>query len=215
VSPKYSVESAADYQSQVLGGRFVMSTPDPLVGLLDLYPLQGMEQFQSGVSALRYQARNALDNDGLDAAIDTSGSGTFSLLGATAWNSSVKGFLWWEPRSGTAAPNPSGFGIGTKNDFTMHLMLADPTTNVADNASINLFFSGPVASNNFFTFEGQGGATDVVANATINGGIVVATPNTPLQHGGSYRLKTADGFVHSEFTGVNEDAFYVGLTVAP
>jgi hypothetical protein len=201
--------------------------PTVLTGVMNIYPDKGLEEFRSGVSVLRYALRGGAYS-GPDAGVDSTGSGTFTALAGIAWTDSIKGFLWWESRSGSAfPPNTNGFAIDTVDAWTMHLMLADPLadpvnlvvgTAVPVDVTIKMFFSGPVdEAHTAMYFEGQGassGLPQVPAVLTVNGGIVVATPQTPLELGANYRLKTADGVVHSVWDGPT-DPFGLDLTTTP
>ena len=225
VAAKYEVTAEADFRSSVIGGRFTMATPTALSGVLNVYPDKGVEVFSSGSSMLRYTAQGAGANSSADAALDSDGTGTFGSLGAHAWTDSTKGFLWWEPRSGTVYPAATGFAIKTLDNWTMRLLLADPLsdpvnlvvgTSVPTNVSIKMFFSGPVDSNQTMTFEGQGAAVGSVipATLTINGGVVTAEPSVVLLPNANYLVKTPSGTVQSVWTGPTEP-FQLDLTTAP
>jgi hypothetical protein len=225
VAAKYEVTAEADFRSSVIGGRFTLATPTALSGVLNVYPDKGVEVFSSGSSVLRYTAQAAGANSSADATLDTDGTGVFASLGAHAWTDSTKGFLWWEPRSGTVYPAASGFAINTLDNWTMRLLLADPLsdpvnlvvgTSVATNVSIKMFFSGPVDSNQTMTFEGQGAAVGSVipADMTINGGVVTAEPSVALLPNANYLVKTPSGSVQSVWTGPTE-LFQLDLTTAP
>jgi hypothetical protein len=223
VAAKYEVSAEADYKSLVSAGRFTLATTTPLSGVLNVYPDKGVEVFRSGSSVLSYNAQNAGANSSADAALDSDGTGTFASLGAHAWTESAKGFLWWEPRSGTVFPPANGYEISTLDAWKMRLMLASPLedpangvvgTSVASNVAIRLWFSGPVESTQTMTFVGVGGAVDVPASVTINGGFVTVTPSVALVPTASYQLTTPDGTVHSVWTGPL-DPFHLDMTVGP
>jgi hypothetical protein len=225
LTAKYEVTAEADYRSSVVAGRFTMATTTPLTGLLNVYPDKGVEVFRSGQSVLRYTAQNAASNSTLDAALDSEGTGTFSSAGTHAWTDSAKGFLWWEPRSGTVYPPTSNFAIDVLGAWKMRLMLANPLenaanfvvgTNVAPNVAITMFFSGPVkTTGQAMTFVGQGGALDVPATFTITGGIARAVPLGSLVPGASYRLTPDNGAIDTALdVATTPEPFHLDLTVA-
>jgi hypothetical protein len=223
VAARYQVSANVDYGSATLQERYAVSTPTPLSGVFNAYPDTGLEAFQSGPSVLNYSARDASFNSQAAVWLDSAGTGISQPLDQAPWADSIKGFLWWEPRSGTVYPAATGYAVTEANSWRMRLLLADPLQfpvnlevgdSVSPNVSIKMLFSGPVVSTQTMTFVGQSGAADVSATVTINGGFVTATPSASLAAGATYWLTTPDGTVHSTRQGP-VDPFNLSMTVAP
>jgi hypothetical protein len=208
--PRYSVQIAADYQSQRLQGKFSVSTPTTLTGRLGIYPDAGLEVFRGGRSVLNYAAQNVGLNEPVVASLDQNGSGNFIDLGsALFWEQGINGFPWWEPRGFSIVSTNSrpAYSTTTLNMWQMALMFTEPqqadpingilSTGMDVSTPVKLFFNGPVdpttASLVFATATYPiPGQVPIPAVLAISGPIITATPQSQLQHGEPYSLNTVN-----------------------
>jgi hypothetical protein len=206
--PRYSVQIAANYQSQVLQGQFSIGTPTALSGHLGVYPDVGMEQFTAGPSVLRYAAQNVTNNESVVASLDQTGSGSFTDYPGLFWEQGINGFAWWEPRGYSVVQlngRPSYSTAQLAQWGGMQLMFTEPRT--ADpingilstawdvNTPVKLFFSAPVdPSTDALTFNTASyliaGQASIPAVVTANGPVLTLTPQSQLQHGELYQLQS-------------------------
>jgi K319L-like, PKD domain len=207
--PRYSVQIAADYQSQLLQGQFAVSTPTALSGRLGVYPDTGMEVFRGGPSVLNYAAQNVSYNENVVASLDQSGSGKFVDSPGLFWEQGINGFPWWEPRGysiviSNGRPSYSTTQLGM---WQMALMFTEPqqadpinqilSTGTDVDTPIRMFFNGPVTpSTAAFIFNTASyaipGQVAVPAVVAANGPILALTAQSQLQHGEPYTLNSVN-----------------------
>jgi hypothetical protein len=217
--PRYSVQIAADFQTQNLHGQFSMATPTALSGRLGVYPDTGMEVFRGGPSILNYAAQNASYNEDVIASLDQSGSGNFSDVNGLFWEQGINGFLWWEPRGySIVSPNqrPS-YSTAQLGMWQMALMFTEPqeadpinqilSTGMDVKTPIKMFFNGPVdpATTAAFVFNIAtypiAGQVNVPAMVAVNGPVLTLTTQSQLQHGEPYTLTSVNRVATSWPTG--------------
>lgn len=199
-----SVSIACAYDSELSGGRTIVSTPVPLLAYLNSTADVGRIEFAGAVgSKVVVSAITTSPNREYLFALDANGDGTAEESGIRDWVDALPlGLLWWDGLGAARLRPPS---VGTRpvqsTDFyaTTALRWATSSSSV-----VRLQFSRPLAATTptlFFRLVDRGAQAfdgsplvDIGLSVENYGALFVLRPVTPLRHGRLYDLQhTTDG----------------------
>jgi hypothetical protein len=199
-----SVSIACAYESELSGGRTLVSTPVPLLAYLNSTAEMGRIEFAgAGGSKVVVSAIATSPNREFQFALDANGDGAAEESSIRDWVDAVPlGFLWWDGLGAARLRAPS---IGSRpvqsTDFyaTTELRWATSSSSV-----VRLQFSRPIAASTpslFFRLADRGAQAfdasplvDIGLSVEHHGALFVLRPVTPLRHGRLYDLqRSTDG----------------------
>lgn len=214
------------YDSEVLGGSVLVTTPTPLQAHLDTYPEQGQIVVRAVGGRALYLTPNFVTNSAyMNVGLDSDGDERVDTTVLQPWTDVTYGYLWWNGR-GTA---PSGYSTQTYSAtaFTYSVLNYGQLNSV--NEPIVVQFSRPPVNPPALRFrvrdQGAMGSydaqrQDVDADTSFQGALLVVRPRTQLRHGRYYSLEVStDGGATWSSNGVplrdalgNALTFYGGVS---
>lgn len=208
VAARYEIALAGEVRSQLIPGRFTVTTPAPIGGPYEIFPDAGaIEISGANGTRARLESTSLADNRQPQLRLD-SGSGSFgSATPSNAWDNMLEGFIWWEPAESLAFP------VGYPGDplsnvgFRWHfwrLETAEGLTRprgpnflreVPLTVALHQYFSGDVAPASVgpFEFDYAGSLLrpftgDIAGDVEIVGAMITVSPSSQLVHGAEYAI---------------------------
>lgn len=196
---------ALTYDSQIAGGRVVLSSPEPLLSYLNTFPEAG-RLLVSGAGTTRAHVRTNFiaSNPYATVVLDANGDGAGEAEALFAWEDLSSGFLWadtrrapryalYTERAYPAVPyRTTDFGWSIVNALTIAVgdtVWLQFTRVPTDLPALSARFRdlGPVTG-----YETS--STNVAGNVTVIGAMFSVRPATQLKHGRRYSLElSTDG----------------------
>ena len=201
-----SVSISCAYDSEVSGGRTVVSTPVPLLAYLNTTADVGRIEFAGAAdSKVVVSAISTSPNRQYQFALDANGDGTAEERSIHDWLDAVPlGFLWWDGLGTARLRSPS---IGSRpvqsTDFYATTTLRWATSS---SSLVRLQFSRPIAASTpslLFRLADRGAPAfdgsplvDIGLSVEHHGALFVLRPVTPLRHDRLYDLeRSTDGIM--------------------
>lgn len=202
-SARVELQFDATLESQFLGGRIQIRTPNGVSAFFNTYPEQGLYRFGGAANATVELVPNfVVGSEFARVRFDDNGDGTIDNEATVPWQQITEGYLWWEPVS---TPNVAsgGFPTQTFNINDMRLLSFEPGDPVPVTAEIAAQFSRPLASPTpiamrFFNFSSSFGE-HVDADTIVQGARLTARPRSQLNHGQTYALQLVAGEFRDQF----------------
>lgn len=198
------VSFAFRYESELLGGSMVVSTPSPLLAYLDTYPEAGrLEIAGADTSVVHVRPNFVLQSDSFTVSLDGN-EGSPGSTDSVKWAQGSTGYLWWD----RAGPGPAG-----TPDFATRPFASTDFRQTAIDASrattaeplVRLQFSRPLAATTpalRIRFRGPGSTASkmqeefIEADVDRQGAAILLRPRLPLAHGRDYVFEASvDGLV--------------------
>ena len=189
---RVSTSIAYRYDSELNGGRTVVTTPVPLLAYLNSTADGGrIELAGAGGSKVVVSAITTSPNREYQLALDANGDGTAESTRIRDWGDAMPlGFLWWDGL-GAARLRPPSIGARPvqSTDFYAATALRWATSS---SSVVRLQFSRPLAASTpplFFRLADSGASTfdasprvDIGLGTERHGALFVLRPVTPLRH---------------------------------
>lgn len=193
---RITVEMAYQLDSESLGGRLAVSTPQPLLAHLNTFPEEGRVEVRgAGATVLALTPNFVSASDRFDLSLDLGGNGTSDNAGSLAWTDAVQGYPWWDGQAPLGwSDNPYATQAFSSSAFSVATSI--PPMPSGD-APVRFQFSRvPVdLVTPRFRFRDNGSTSgyepvqlDVSATATREGALIQVRPDQPLRHARFYVL---------------------------